>query len=51
MALRPWVLIYDPNVPKDEAIMLDLALEPARTFARPSAPNCYSRWCMLTSAP
>lgn len=25
--LRPWVLIYDPRVPKDEAIMLDLEKE------------------------
>ena len=27
-ALRPWVLVYDPSVPKDEAIMLDLEMEP-----------------------
>jgi len=27
-ALRPWVLVYDSNVPKDEAIMLDLEMEP-----------------------
>ena len=27
-ALRPWVLVYDSSVPKDEAIMLDLEMEP-----------------------
>lgn len=26
--LRPWVTVYDPGVPKDEAIMLDLEEEP-----------------------
>jgi putative nucleotidyltransferase with HDIG domain len=26
--LRPWVLVYDESVPKDEAIMLNLELEP-----------------------
>ena len=26
-SLRPWVLLYDPLVPKDEAIMLDLEME------------------------
>jgi putative nucleotidyltransferase with HDIG domain len=25
--LRPWVLVYDPKVPKEEAIMLDLEVE------------------------
>lgn len=25
--LRPWVLLYDPSVPKEEAIMLDLEME------------------------
>ena len=39
MALRPWVLIYDPNVPKDEAIMLDLALEPALNIRQAIRPE------------
>ena len=25
--LRPWVVVYDPNIPKDEAMMLDLEHE------------------------
>lgn len=39
MALRPWVLVYDPSVPKDEAIMLDLAMEPSLNIRQAIRPQ------------
>ncbi len=36
--LRPWVLIYDPGVPKEEAIMLDLELEPEINISKAIRP-------------
>ncbi len=38
-ALRPWVLVYDPSVPKDEAIMLDLEMEPALNIRQAIRPE------------
>lgn len=38
-ALRPWVLVYDPSVPKDEAIMLDLEREPALNIRQAIRPE------------
>jgi putative nucleotidyltransferase with HDIG domain len=38
-ALRPWVLVYDPSVPKDEAIMLDLEMEPALNIRQAIRPQ------------
>lgn len=37
-ALRPWVLIYDPVVPKEEAIMLDLEMEPTLSIRQAIRP-------------
>ena len=36
--LRPWVTVYDPGVPKDEAIMLDLEEEPDINIAKALRP-------------
>lgn len=36
--LRPWVTVYDPGVPKDEAIMLDLEEEPEINIAKALRP-------------
>lgn len=36
--LRPWVLIYDPRVPKDEAIMLDLEKETEINITKSISP-------------
>ncbi len=41
--LRPWVLIYDPAVPKDEATILDLQHEPALNVAASLKPSQLSR--------
>lgn len=38
-ALRPWVLVYDPSVPKDEAIMLDLEMEPTLNIRQAIRPD------------
>jgi hypothetical protein len=38
-ALRPWVLVYDPSVPKDEAIMLDLEMEPGLNIRQAIRPD------------
>ena len=38
-ALRPWVLVYDASVPKDEAIMLDLEMEPALNIRQAIRPD------------
>lgn len=38
-ALRPWVLLYDPVVPKEEAIMLDLEMEPALSIRQAIRPE------------
>lgn len=37
--LRPWVLIYDPSVPKEEAIMLDLEKETDIQIGKAIAPQ------------
>lgn len=37
--LRPWVLIYDPKVPKDEAVMLDLEVETNINIAKAIRPS------------
>lgn len=37
--LRPWVLLYDENVPKDEAITLNLALEPMISIIKAIRPS------------
>lgn len=37
-SLRPWVLVYDPGVPKEEAIMLDLEMEPALSIRQAIRP-------------
>lgn len=37
-ALRPWVLLYDPKVPKDEAIMLNLETEPEVNISKAIRP-------------
>jgi putative nucleotidyltransferase with HDIG domain len=49
-SLRPWVLIYDPGVPREEAIMLDLEMEPTlsiRQAIRPALllPPVYAYLC------
>ena len=36
--LRPWVTVFDPNIPKDEAIMLDLEQEPDINIAKALRP-------------
>lgn len=36
--LRPWVLVYDPKVPKEEAIMLDLEQETSINIAKAIRP-------------
>lgn len=36
--LRPWVTVYDPDIPKDEAIMLDLEEEPDINIAKALRP-------------
>lgn len=36
--LRPWVLLYDPSVPKEEAIMLDLEQEPEINISKAIRP-------------
>ncbi|MEB0135364.1 DUF3391 domain-containing protein [Actimicrobium sp. CCC2.4] len=41
--LRPWVLIYDPAVPKDEATILDLQHETALSVAASLKPAQLSR--------
>ena len=38
-ALRPWVLVYDASVPKDEAIMLDLEMEPTLNIRQAIRPD------------
>lgn len=37
--LRPWVLVYDESVPKEEAPMLDLEQEPQLTISKSIAPG------------
>lgn len=37
--LRPWVLVYDENIPKDEAITLNLEDEPAISIAKSIRPS------------
>ncbi|MBI3523703.1 MAG: DUF3391 domain-containing protein [Betaproteobacteria bacterium] len=37
--LRPWVLVYDAEVPKEEAIMLDLEQEPEITIVKSMRPD------------
>jgi putative nucleotidyltransferase with HDIG domain len=41
--LRPWVLIYDPAVPKDEATILDLQYETTLNVAASLKPSQLSR--------
>ncbi|MBC7501892.1 MAG: DUF3391 domain-containing protein [Herminiimonas sp.] len=41
--LRPWVLIYDPAVPKDEATILDLEQESALSVAASLKPSQLSK--------
>lgn len=36
--LRPWVMVYDPEVPKEEAIMLDLEQEPEINISKAIRP-------------
>ena len=36
--LRPWVTVFDPTVPRDEAIMLDLEQEPDINIAKALRP-------------
>lgn len=36
--LRPWVTVFDPSVPRDEAIMLDLEQEPEINIAKALRP-------------
>ena len=36
--LRPWVMLYDENVPKEEAILLDLEQEPEIIIAKALRP-------------
>ena len=36
--LRPWVTVYDPGIPKDEAILLDLEEEPDINIAKALRP-------------
>ena len=37
--LRPWVLLYDPDIPKEEAIMLDLEQEPEINISKAIRPG------------
>ncbi|MDO6386554.1 MULTISPECIES: HD-GYP domain-containing protein [unclassified Uliginosibacterium] len=37
--LRPWVVVYDPDVPKEEAIMLDLEQEPDINISKAIRPG------------
>ncbi len=37
--LRPWVVVYDPQVPKEEAIMLDLEHEPEVNISKAIRPS------------
>jgi putative nucleotidyltransferase with HDIG domain len=37
--LRPWVIIYDPEIPKEEAIMLDLEQEPEINISKAIRPS------------
>lgn len=37
--LRPWILVYDPGIPKEEAIMLNLELEPEINIAKAIRPG------------
>jgi hypothetical protein len=41
--LRPWVLIYDPEVPKDEATILDLQHEASLNVVASLKPSQLSR--------
>lgn len=36
--LRPWVLVYDENIPKEEAIILNLELEPSLSIIKAVRP-------------
>lgn len=36
--LRPWVLLYDPKIPKEEALTLNLELEPEINIAKSIRP-------------
>jgi hypothetical protein len=36
--LRPWVLIYDPEIPKEEAVMIDLEQEPELSISKAIRP-------------
>ena len=36
--LRPWVMIYDPSVPKEEAIMIDLEKETEINITKSISP-------------
>ncbi|WP_228111809.1 HD-GYP domain-containing protein [Zoogloea sp. 1C4] len=36
--LRPWVTVFDPDIPRDEAIMLDLEQEPDINIAKALRP-------------
>lgn len=36
--LRPWVLLYDPEIPKEEAIMIDLEREPELNISKAIRP-------------
>lgn len=36
--LRPWVLVYDDNVPKEEAVILNLELEPSLSIIKAVRP-------------
>lgn len=36
--LRPWVLIYDPEIPKEEAVMIDLEREPEVNISKAIRP-------------
>lgn len=37
--LRPWVVVYDETIPKDEALMIDLEQEPELHIAKAIRPN------------
>ncbi len=37
--LRPWVTVFDPGVPKDEAIMLDLEKETEVNITKALRPS------------
>ena len=37
--LRPWVLLYDAAVPKEEAVMLDLDTEPGLNITKALSPS------------